>query len=97
MGFDGILVEGYTRPRSTTDINTVGMEFAHILTQVKRAAELLEVGAVEEMTLQAEHLTVALRVISEEYFLAFVFAPSASLGKARYLLRLSVPAIAAEL
>lgn len=97
MGFDGISVEGYTHPRAATDINTVGMEVAHLLTQIRRAAELLEVGGLSEVTMKAEGLLVVARVINEEYFVACALAPSANLGKARYLLRLCVPDIAAEL
>lgn len=97
MGFDGISVEGYTHPRASTDINTVGMEVAHLLTQIRRAAELMEVGGLEEVTLKTEQLCVVARVVSDEYFVACALSPTANLGKARYLLRLCLPAIAAEL
>lgn len=97
MGFDGISVEAYTSPRAATDINTVGMEFAHVLTQIRRAAELLEVGGLAEMNLKTEGLAVAIRVVNEEYFLACVLEPTANMGKARYLLRVAIPAITAEL
>ena len=43
MGLDGIAVETYVRDGHTADINTIGMEFSFILTQVKKAAEILEV------------------------------------------------------
>ena len=43
MGFDGITVESYTAPEGGVDIQTVGMEFSFILTQVRKAAEILEV------------------------------------------------------
>lgn len=97
MGFDGISVDAYTKPQSPTDINTVGMEFAHVLGQIRKAAELLEVGQLDEVSLSTENLRVAIRVINEEYFLACVLSPSGNLAKARYLLRISAPAIKAEL
>ncbi|MCG5055918.1 MAG: hypothetical protein KA712_23420 [Myxococcales bacterium] len=97
MGFDGISVEAYTRPPATTDINTVGMEFAHVLTQVRRAAELLEVGGLQEVTLKTDELAVLVRVLDDEYFLACAMKPEGNLGKARYLLRISAPVIQAEL
>jgi len=97
MGFDGISVEAYVHPRAATDINTVGMEFAHVLTQIRRAAELLEVGELNEMTLHTDRLCVAIRVVNEEYFLACLLDTSANMGKARYLLRVALPAITAEL
>jgi predicted regulator of Ras-like GTPase activity (Roadblock/LC7/MglB family) len=101
MGFDGISVEAYSRPRDATDagtdITTVGMEFAHVLTQMRRAAELLEVGGLGEVTLTTEKLAVVVRVLNEEYFLACALAPGGNLGKARYLLRVAAPRIQAEL
>src|SRR5438552_1887010 len=41
MGYDGISVESYTKTEETTDIQTVGMELSHVITQFRRAAELL--------------------------------------------------------
>jgi predicted regulator of Ras-like GTPase activity (Roadblock/LC7/MglB family) len=101
MGFDGISVEAYTRPPSAdsepTDIQTVGMELAHVIGQVRRAAELLEVGTLTEVTLRADKLVVIVRALNEEYFLAFALQPQSSFGKARYALRALAPKIQAEL
>ncbi len=98
MGFDGISVEAYTRPAEPgTDIQTVGMELAHVISQVRRAAELLEVGSLDEVTVRAEKLTVLVRALNEEYFLAFAVRPSGNFGKARYVLRLLAPKFKAEL
>jgi predicted regulator of Ras-like GTPase activity (Roadblock/LC7/MglB family) len=99
MGFDGISVESYTRPadQTSTDIQTVGMELAHVIGQVRRAAELLEVGKLDEVTLRAEKLTVLVHALNSEYFLAFALGPRGNFGKARYVLRLTAPKIQAEL
>lgn len=97
MGFDGISVDAYSRPSAETDINTVGMEFAHLLGQIRKAAEHLEVGGLDEVTVKTEGLRIAIRVLSPEYFIACVLGPNGNLAKARYLLRLSAPAIQAEL
>lgn len=97
MGFDGISVEAYTRPASETDIQTVGMELSHVIAQVKRAAELLEVGGLREVTLNAEKITVLVRVLNDEYFVAYALGPQANFGKARYVLRLIAPVIQSEL
>ena len=108
MGFDGISVEAYTRPESrpdgkdagkpdTTDIQTVGMELAHVIGQVRRAATLLEAGTLAEVTIRAEKLVVLVRALSDEYFLAFALRPQSSYGKARYALRVLAPKIQAEL
>ena len=97
MGFDGISVEAYTRPSEGTDIQTVGMELAHVIGQVRRAAELLEVGKLGEVTVRADKLVVIVRALTDEYFLAFAIRPSGNFGKARYVLRVLAPKIQAEL
>jgi predicted regulator of Ras-like GTPase activity (Roadblock/LC7/MglB family) len=99
MGFDGISVEAYTKPDDGdgTDIQTVGMELAHVISQVRRAAELLEIGRLSEITVRAEKLTIIVQALNEEYFIAFAVNGSGNFGKARYVLRLLVPQIRAEL
>lgn len=97
MGFDGISVESYSRQDASPDIQTVGMEIAHVISQVRRAAELLEVGGLREVTLKTERLTVIVQVLNDEYFVACAIRPEANFGKARYVLRLMVPQIQSEL
>lgn len=97
MGFDGIAVDSYTAPSSGVDITTVGMEFSFILTQVRKAAEILEVGGVQEIAIRAEKLTILIRVVSVEYFVALAIGPDGNLGKGRYLMRLTAPKLQAEL
>jgi predicted regulator of Ras-like GTPase activity (Roadblock/LC7/MglB family) len=97
MGFDGIAVESYTRGGQAIDINTVGMEFSFILTQARKAAEILEVGAIREVTIKAEKLTLTICVVSPEYFLALALTPEGNFGKARYLLRIAAPRLQQEL
>ena len=97
MGFDGISVESYTRDGDKMDINTVGMEFSFILTQVRKAAEILEVGGVQEIAIRAEKLTILIRVVSVDYFVALAIGPDGNLGKGRYLMRVVAPKLQAEL
>lgn len=97
MGFDGIAVESYVVSEGGVDIQTVGMEFSFILTQVRKAAEILEVGTVSEVTIRAEALTILIRVLSSEYFMALAIRPEGNFGKGRYLLRVVAPKIQSEL
>jgi predicted regulator of Ras-like GTPase activity (Roadblock/LC7/MglB family) len=97
MGFDGISVEAYARPGGSTDIQTVGMELAHVISQVRRATTALEVGGLREVMVRAEKLTVLVHVLNTEYFVACAIRPDANSGKARYLLRLLAPQIQSEL
>ena len=97
MGFDGIAVEQFTAPDGGVDIQTVGMEFSFILTQVRKAAEILEVGGVQEVAIRCASLTILIRVISSEYFVALAIRPDGNFGKGRYLLRVVAPKLQAEI
>lgn len=97
MGFDGISVESYTREGHKIDINTVGMEFSFILTQLRKAADILDVGKCNEISIKAEKLTIVIRVLNQDYFLALALAPEGNFGKGRYLMRVVAPRLQAEL
>ncbi len=99
MGFDGIAVETYVAAdqAGAPDINTIGMEFSFLLTQVRKAAESLELGGVNEVSIRTERLTVVMRALSADYFVALAIRAEGNFGKGRYLLRVVTPKIQAEL
>jgi predicted regulator of Ras-like GTPase activity (Roadblock/LC7/MglB family) len=93
MGFDGIPVDTFQVANSEEDIETIGMEFSVLLKEVKKAAEALETGLATEMSVQTDAMSIVLRIISDEYFLAIAVKNNGNLGKARYLLRIAAPKI----
>ena len=97
MGLDGIPVETYTRQPDRVDINTVGMEFSFILTQVRKASESVKVGSFEEMSVKADRLVVVFRMLSPQYFLGVAISSDGNFGKCRYLMRLAAPRLVAQL
>ncbi len=97
MGLDGIAVETYVRDGARVDINTIGMEFSFILTQVRKAAEILQVGAVQEVAIKAERLTLIIRMISADYFFAVAVGPAGNFGKCRFLMRTTAHRLSSEL
>lgn len=97
MGLDGISLEQYVVAGREFDMNTVGMEFSFILTQARKAGELLEIGGVSEMVVKAEGLTLVTRMLTDEYFLAVVLGPKANFGKTRFLMRLAEDKLRPEL
>ncbi|MDD9942032.1 MAG: hypothetical protein OXU20_13390 [Myxococcales bacterium] len=86
MGFDGITVETYSSD-DAVNVETIGMEYSVVLTQVRQAAEMLEIGSAREVSVQAENLTTVIRLINDEYFVALSLRPTGNQGKARYQLR----------
>jgi predicted regulator of Ras-like GTPase activity (Roadblock/LC7/MglB family) len=91
MASDGIAIDQYSRGDGPFDIESVGMEYSVVLKGVQRAAEMLDAGSTEEVSVQTERLTTIVRMLSDEYFVALAVAPGGNLGKARYLLRVSAP------
>jgi len=87
MGYDGIPVEQYLAGDGTLNVESVGMEFSVVLSQIRKAAEMLEAGAAREVTIAAENMTTVIRLLNDEYFVAVTVAPGGNTGKARYLLR----------
>jgi predicted regulator of Ras-like GTPase activity (Roadblock/LC7/MglB family) len=107
MGFDGITVDTYTRAGgheasngasdAVPDIQTISMEFAHLIAQARRTLDSVDAGTLEEFTLKTDRLTLVVRLLTPEYFLACAIRPAASLGRTRYLMRLTAPGLRADL
>ena len=101
MDFDGIAVDTAAKadapPGDMPDVQTLSMEFAHLIAQARRTLESVQAGALEEFTLRTDKLTLAVRVLTSEYFLACAVLPTGSVGKARYLMRMTAPALRADL
>ncbi|MCP4677180.1 MAG: hypothetical protein GY854_17025 [Deltaproteobacteria bacterium] len=96
MGLDGIQVDAFCASKEL-DIETVGMEFSVLLKEVRKAADLLEAGDAEEMTVRTEKMVTVLRIVNENYFVALVLSTDGNLGKARYTLRVLAPEMAKDL
>jgi len=97
MGFDGIPVENYVKTGVKLDVESVGMEYSVILTQISKAASMLDAGAAREISIQTENMTTVIRLLNTEYFVALTMAPNGNFGKARFLLRTLTPKLVDEL
>lgn len=91
MATDGISIDQYSKGDGPFDIESVGMEYSVVLKGIQRAAEMLDTGATNEVSVKTERLTTVVRLLSEEYFVALTLEPGGNIGKARYLLRVSAP------
>jgi len=97
MGFDGIPVENYVKGDVAVDVESVGMEYSVILTQIMKAAKMLDAGEAREVSIQAENLTTVIRLLNKEYFVALTMGPKANFGKGRFLLRTLTPKLLDDL
>lgn len=101
MGFDGIEVDTQQNIDAmfqiSTDVGAAAIELGNITSQLKRVAEGMGAGDIEELTVRTGVLTTVLRPLTDEYFVAVSLAPEGNTGKGRYLLRVVAPKLTAEL
>lgn len=98
MGFDGIAVETHQLESSSDlELQSIWVEYANVLSQVKNAAELLRTGSVTEVSINSEKVITLMRMVTPDYFLVLALRPEGNYGKGRYVLRITAPKVKAEL
>lgn len=97
MGVDGVMVESYRRGQSDDDVSTISVEFTNILREICKSSEQLQTGKVQEITIKTESMVYIIKMINDDYFVAVILNPLGNYGKARYLIRKSIPVFKAEL
>ena len=86
MGYDGIPIDEYLVDSSQFDLQLLTVEYANLLRDIRRTVELLENGAMEEVSIATDRLRVLVRVINDQFFLVLVITADGNYGKGRYLL-----------
>jgi predicted regulator of Ras-like GTPase activity (Roadblock/LC7/MglB family) len=99
MGIDGIPVTAYEVEGRGDDLDVASLlvEYSSLIGQVQKSAQMFAAGGLEELSITSEHLTMIIRPVTGEYFLALAMRSSANFGKGRYLLRIHAPRLASEL
>lgn len=91
MGYDGIAIDQYFKPRKGLDLSLVAVEYSNVLKEIRRTAEILDTGAMEEVVVKTERLMVVIRTLTDEYFIALTLEREGNFGKGRYLLMREAP------
>lgn len=91
MGYDGIAIDQYFKAREGLDLSLVAVEYSNVLKEIRRTAEILDTGAMEEVTVKTERLMVIIRTLTDEYFIALTLDRDGNFGKGRYLLMREAP------
>lgn len=91
MGYDGIAIDQYFKPREGLDLPLVAVEYSNVLKEIRRTAEILDTGAMEEVVVKTESLMVVIRTLTDEYFIALTLERDGNFGKGRYLLMREAP------
>lgn len=97
MGFDGVPVEQFVNDGAGVDIETLGVEYSNALTEVRRTADALASGSVQEVAVMTDGALVLLRPVNAEYFVALVLSSDGNFGKGRFVLRRAARALAQEM
>lgn len=93
MGFDGIMLESVyaSHAPSTLDFTGVFVEFAQVLATTKKVGSSLGLGPTTELCVSSEKVMTLMHLVNSEYCVILALNPSANLGKARFVLRTTVP------
>lgn len=92
MGSDGIPIAELSAPGvdpavSDGEVSAAGVEFGRILDEVRKAADAIGGGRLEETVIGLARYWLLFRVVDEELFLVVALEPNGNLGKARFLMR----------
>jgi len=93
MGYDGIAIEQHFKPYPDVDLQLVAVEYANVLKEIKRTVEILNTGAMEEVSIKTERFYVIIRALTEDYFIALTLERDGNFGKGRYLLMREAPGL----
>ncbi len=97
MGYDGIPIDQYYLPVEGVDLSLVAVEYANVLKEIKKTAEILQTGSLEEVSIQTGSYHVLIRTLTDEYFIGLTLARAGNFGKGRYLLLREAPQLRAAL
>lgn len=86
MGYDGIAVDQYFVAGEQLDLQMIAVEYANVLKEIRKTAEILNVGDMEEVSIKTERFHIVVRIITSDYFVAMTLRRDGNFGKARYLL-----------
>ena len=98
MGFDGIAIETteHNAPEGV-ELQTLLIEYSSIISQVRQAAETLEMGKASEVSIRTEKMVAVARLLTPDYFVVLALSADGNVGRARYELRVAGPKLAAQL
>lgn len=87
MGYDGIAIDEYIQNRTGVDLHLMAVEYATLVKELRRTADILDTGGLEEMVVCTGGLQVVMRIIDDDLFIFLALDREGNLGKGRYLLR----------
>ncbi len=86
MGYDGIAIDEFFREGSDDELSRMAVEYTVTLKEIKQAAEVLNTGAMEEVSIKTGRHQLIVRSLNEDYFVALTLEAGGNFGKGRFLL-----------
>lgn len=86
MGYDGIAIDQYFAPDEKLDLQMVVVEYSNVLKEIRKTADILSLGDMEEISIRTDRFIIVIRVLNDEYFTALVIHRDGNFGKGRYLM-----------
>jgi predicted regulator of Ras-like GTPase activity (Roadblock/LC7/MglB family) len=86
MGYDGIAIDQYFKPREGLDLQLMAVEYANVLKEIKTTVDILNSGDLEEVSIRTGMFYFVIRSLTEDYFVALTLEHDGNFGKGRYLL-----------
>jgi predicted regulator of Ras-like GTPase activity (Roadblock/LC7/MglB family) len=86
MGYDGIAIDQFFSPDEELDLHMVVVEYSNVLKEIRKTAEILSLGEMEEISIRTNRFIIVIRMLNEEYFVALVIGRDGNFGKGRYLM-----------
>lgn len=86
MGYDGIAIDQYFSPDQEVDLQMIVVEYSNVLKEIRKTAEILNLGDMEEISIRTDRFIIVIRVLNDEYFTALIINRDGNFGKGRYLI-----------
>ena len=94
MGFDGIAIAAYEMRGGEVNTEALLTEYTSVASDLLRIGrEHPGLGDLEEVTIGHGELTCIMRAVTAEHFVAGIVGRDAITGRARYALRMMIPAV----
>lgn len=97
MAYDGIPIDEAVVVQTEFDLQSLSVEYATLIKDIRRTVEVLKVGDLEEVSITTGQVCVIIRVLSEELFVVLIMAKDGNVGMGRYQLRIKSAEMAQEL
>lgn len=86
MGYDGIAIDQYFAADEKLDLQMVVVEYSNVLKEIRKTADILSLGDMEEISIRTDRFIIVIRVLNDDYFVALVINRDGNFGKGRYLM-----------